>query len=208
MNVPLASLEGKRRLDACIGTNHTSSSMRVWRPQSGRTLCAFATLACMVNSIKYDEDEDSGRTDSELFEMAVEMDTLGITRSTVLTEGLTLEEFVKVAVIVSPKCINSIRLNADDDTSSKASWKQTLVRTLQDQSKSRLACNYHMTTAGQSPFGGHFSPLVAYHEVQYDLCYIIIAIMLPTYPQDTDSFLILDVWPDTEPLWIEWETLW
>ena len=48
--------------------------------------------------------------------------------------------------------------------------------------------NYHMTTAGQAPFGGHFSPLAAYHA-------------------RSRRFLVLDVWPDTEPSWLDADAL-
>jgi hypothetical protein len=46
--------------------------------------------------------------------------------------------------------------------------------------------NYHMGTLGQSPWGGHVSPLAGYHA-------------------GSDSFLILDVWFYTAPLWASCE---
>jgi hypothetical protein len=46
-----------------------------------------------------------------------------------------------------------------------------------------------MGVAGHRPFGGHFSPLAAYHE-------------------GTDRFLVLDCWPQTEPSWLASERLW
>ena len=51
-----------------------------------------------------------------------------------------------------------------------------------------VVLNYHMSTAGQTPFGGHFSPLGAYHA-------------------RSRRFLVLDVWPDTEPAWLDGEAL-
>ena len=43
--------------------------------------------------------------------------------------------------------------------------------------------NYHMAVLGQGrDWGGHFAPVGAYHRA-------------------TDAFLILDTWPDTEPVW-------
>ena len=54
---------------------------------------------------------------------------------------------------------------------------------------SAVLVNYHMTTAGQRPFGGHFSPLAAYHA-------------------PSGRFLVLDVWPDTGPCWLNGRFLW
>jgi len=54
---------------------------------------------------------------------------------------------------------------------------------LKPPSNEGLVLNYHMSTLGQVPFGGHLSPVAAYHEA-------------------TDSLLIMDVWhTDTEPVW-------
>ena len=49
-------------------------------------------------------------------------------------------------------------------------------------SSSGIIVNYHMATLGQSPPYGHHSPLGGYHE-------------------ETDRFLVLDVWKDTEECW-------
>ena len=49
--------------------------------------------------------------------------------------------------------------------------------------------NYHMSTAGQRPFGGHVSPIAAYHA-------------------PSDRFLVLDTWPQTGPTWLSAAALW
>ena len=57
-------------------------------------------------------------------------------------------------------------------------------------SKEGLILNYHMTTLGQVPFGGHLSPIAAYH-------------------QTTDTVLIMDVWhTKTEPVWATIDNVW
>ena len=57
-------------------------------------------------------------------------------------------------------------------------------------SKEGLILNYHMTTLGQVPFGGHLSPIAAYH-------------------QRTDTVLIMDVWhTKTEPVWATIDNIW
>lgn len=49
--------------------------------------------------------------------------------------------------------------------------------------------NYHMSVVGHRPFGGHFSPLAAYHA-------------------GSNRWLVLDVWPDTPASWIGGDRLW
>ena len=64
--------------------------------------------------------------------------------------------------------------------------RQRLCTLLQD-SQRRVVLNYHMTTLGQPPWGGHFSPLGGYHG-------------------PSDSFLVLDTW--SEPMWVQSRALW
>jgi len=64
---------------------------------------------------------------------------------------------------------------------------ETLSKTA---AKESLVANYHMTTLGQAPFGGHLSPLAAFHG-------------------DSDSLLVMDVWhTSTEPVWASVQNLW
>jgi hypothetical protein len=56
--------------------------------------------------------------------------------------------------------------------------------------KEGLVLNYHMSTLGQIPFGGHLSPIAAYHG-------------------SSDSILVMDVWHTrTEPVWASVECVW
>jgi len=57
-------------------------------------------------------------------------------------------------------------------------------------SKQGLVLNYHMSTLGQVPFGGHLSPIAAYHS-------------------RSDSILVMDVWhTHTEPVWASVGCVW
>ena len=178
-NVLLASAIGQERLRRCVG--HAQESIACWKVQSGKTLCGFATLACMSNSI--DSSKAAGADvlhDHELLDKAAEAAV--IDKSSVERNGITLEEFVEVGASVLP---------LEKFTSSRggSTTKDLLISKLSNkEERTRIAVNYHMTTAGQSPWGGHFSPLVAYHE-------------------ETDSFLVMDTWPETEPFWISWPRL-
>ena len=163
-NVPLDSSEGKERLARCNGEHHAKSVIQVWEQQSGRTLCGFQTLACIINSV-----EQTKKKDIELFGMVIQQyPETGIKESTVLEEGLTMDEFIKVASVITAAsdittsrvyvmhtpCCEEIGVNKDDA-------RRALITILTEEVHKRIACNYHMTTAGQEPYGGHFSPLVA-----------------------------------------------
>lgn len=64
-----------------------------------------------------------------------------------------------------------------------------LVADLRRAPSSAVLINYHMGIAGHRPFGGHFSPLVAFHETSRRL-------------------LVLDCWPHTEPCWLDHDMVW
>ena len=54
---------------------------------------------------------------------------------------------------------------------------------------SAVVVNYHLGVVGHRPFGGHFSPLAAYHA-------------------PSGRFLVLDCWPHTPPGWYSADLLW
>lgn len=190
-NVPLDSEVGQKRIFGCIGEHHATDVLQVWKQQSGLTLCGFQTLACIINSV-----EQTNISDIELLRMVKEKySCFEIDESTVLKEGVTMDEFIKIARIITNDNSATTRVAvmdmycSDEVNVDKEHIKQSLIAVLANRSHTRIACNYHMSTAGQEPYGGHFSPLVAFHE-------------------ESDSFLILDVWPDTAPFWVNWEVLW
>ena len=88
------------------------------------------------------------------------------------------------------------------DTSPSTSQYQTMLQGLQDlrdlvvgalskpTHREALVLNYHMSTLGQVPFGGHLSPIAAYHSA-------------------SDSLLVMDVWhTQTEPIWAPLDDVW
>jgi hypothetical protein len=91
---------------------------------------------------------------------------------------------------------NTANINLDDTTTTRLlsgpnELRKIICRVLSNpSSKEGLILNYHMTTLGQVPFGGHLSPIAAYH-------------------QRTDTVLIMDVWhTKTEPVWATIENIW
>ena len=117
----------------------------------------------------------------------------------VRSSGLTLSEMGMLLEALSVPCaLTHVRGSAgaagSDVTAvaelaaSRAAMAQ-LRLALHGAPRAAVLVNYHMGVAGHRPFGGHFSPLVAYHE-------------------GTDRFLVLDCWPQTEPSWLASERLW
>ena len=80
-------------------------------------------------------------------------------------------------------------LSPDDEVAAAKDAMRQLRHAMHAAPKSAVLLNYHMGVAGHRPFGGHFSPLVAYHE-------------------KSERFLVLDCWPDTEPCWHSAARLW
>ena len=64
-----------------------------------------------------------------------------------------------------------------------------LVNALRRAPACTALLNYHMSTAGQRPYGGHVSPLGAYHA-------------------GSGRFLVLDTWPHTTATWLSATCLW
>ena len=129
-----------------------------------------------------------------------------VTEEQACSIGITMTDFINVAELGAFKfdipakvepvyaLTSTQQQEGSDEMGDEIKKKETkalLLTALAEGPRSavRVAANYHMTTAGQPPFGGHFAPLVAYHH-------------------DSDSFLLMDPWPKTEPLWVTWDTLW
>ena len=117
----------------------------------------------------------------------------------VRSSGLTLAEMGTLLEALSVPCalthVRGIAGAAGSDVSAEAELAAAraamaqLRLALHGAPRAAVLVNYHMGVAGHRPFGGHFSPLAAYHE-------------------GTDRFLVLDCWPQTEPSWLASERLW
>eukprot|EP00040_Diaphanoeca_grandis_P017928 m.94235 g.94235 ORF g.94235 m.94235 type:complete len:358 (-) comp26700_c0_seq1:123-1196(-) len=148
--------------------------------QCGMTLIEIASLArylpgvkrvlrCHSQSISRDDgDERNG------------FDTDGITSAASLHDANSVSTNMS-----TPAIDDSIEVEGCDTLTDFRS----LITTSLNDNCVRLVLNYHMTTLGQPPYGGHFSPIAGYHG-------------------PTDSILIMDTWYDTTPLWAPLATVW
>ncbi len=223
MLVPLNTPEGKDRLEE---SNHFQQEMvDAFRKQRGSTTCGLASLAvlltarnrCLVQKQASDPSnsranrtalyDQSFVTEDDVYPMA-ESNNNGVIVSDhkIRTSGMTLDQLrclanplpeTKKAIVYRVQLEDGQdQYNATQVTPTEwILWGKEVLReqlkfTLKHPASQKgLILNYHMTTLGQEPFGGHFSPLAAYHV-------------------DSDSVLILDVWPETEPVWAPLTKVW
>ncbi|KAL1525947.1 hypothetical protein AB1Y20_020773 [Prymnesium parvum] len=77
----------------------------------------------------------------------------------------------------------------DDLVRARESALEQLVADLRAAPRQFVVLNFHQGVLGHRPFGGHFSPLAAFHP-------------------SSDRYLILNVWPHTPPAWYDGSRLW
>ena len=188
--VALASTEGQQLLQSCTADDRApfDALWRAFARQVGRTMCGPASLAMVLRSypsamVSADDGWEEGDVLGTVgAEMAAKMRRCGMT----LPEMAEVATGIVEGVAAHPHHLHHQPCTAGGDDASAGS-DDTLLAPLLAALRapgSRVLLNYHMTTAGQPPFGGHFSPLAAYHA-------------------SSRRFLVLDVWPDTEPCWLE-----
>jgi hypothetical protein len=184
LNVDLCTQEGLARLSP----QNDFLVPKTFKRQSGETFCAFATLATMINSRTCLLPEYKVLTDEEVVSVCVAVGAMS--RAKVEREGITLDEFepMTAAVLASMPTKDTPKIEIVRAGTGEVGCKQMLIKAVYAPHQ-RAGVNYHMSTAGQPPPYGHFSPLSDYHG-------------------PSDSFLVMDVWYETEPFWIPWRRLW
>ena len=182
--IPLASAEGEALLAACVPADRAAHD-KLWpgyAQQRGRTMCGAASVAMTMRALystPIDEDEALSRQ-------------RGVSADKVRRGGMTLLELEAFAGSLGLQATRihvvepAAEANAADTVGASAA-EAALLRAFREAGRF-VVLNYHMTTMGQPPFGGHFSPVSAFHA-------------------PTRRFLVLDTWPDTEPFWCEADSL-
>jgi len=205
----LASAQGQALLLEAEVVLHYKLLYPHWRTQVGRRNCGLASASVLVSSIPGDtflaEDEilttvaKSGRVPA-WHELATAVEARGL----VLEElgsllrglpGVSAVRCVHCGEQNETVCAGDVVNEYNESPVAKVggmedveAMRKSVLQALSDPN-ARCIVNYHMATAGQVPFGGHFSTVAAYH-------------------RDSDRFLILDCWPATEPLWVQAAVLW
>lgn len=194
MLLSLACEEGQSRLrEAAAEASCQQGVVDSWRRQRNPTYCGLASLAIVLSSsgVLVDEDEVLGLASPG---------PSAVDEEKVRRCGLTLREVEAVAVgttsrVASARRAHCVEADAGDcarrrreDLSSVDELRASISATLRTP-EARVILNYHMTTLGQPPFGGHLSPIGAYHEA-------------------SDTVLVCDTWQATEPVWAPLDAVW
>jgi len=191
-----------------------------WEAQITQSLCAVATTAAMLNSLRDATAEPSTfvlpldpiyvpfpwATQSNLLDASDENHgrcvdiALGSNANAVRKIGLglgTLPGFANCFLTPNGYIAEGYHAyhedhedHASDDNDNEEFLKHTVIAALRDP-HSRVLVNYDRGGIGQGPMGhGHWSPLGAYN-------------------QEHDSFLVMDVAKYKHPMvWVSWERLW
>ena len=205
MLIPLNSLEGKQRLEESTRGNGNGCVLQreivdSFRKQRGNTVCGLASLAVVLtartrslkdNGLFVDEDD--------VYPLTLESQHDIVSEEKIRKSGMTLDQ-VRDLTEALPTTDRAIA--CFPGTSPSTSKYQTMLHELEDlrelvlcvlskpTNREALVLNYHMSTLGQIPFGGHLSPIAAYHSA-------------------SDSLLVMDVWHTrTEPIWAPLEDVW
>ena len=196
-----------------------------FKPQVNRTFCGPASLALLINGVNVAYRIKVSKLRCSYFEakslekkllggeeiLVDENDVVhmkGFKKIDVKKNGVTLLELSNVAMKAG---FGVVEYFADDGSltlsdEKKEEFTNTLengdTNVFQNVEEFRsfckgilergliqgLICNYNMASLGYDDYGGHHSPLAA-------------------YSVKTDKMLVLDVWPDTQPAWVDTELL-
>ena len=196
--VDLSSAEGQRLLAEVKedGTLHQPFIGQIFRKQNGRSNCALQSAALLLNSsflakcfpescardlqTKYTYAEQLPFAEERMLDAEVARAVTSVER--VDTRGATLDELCRIFAAYGCK------VDSNHATESSIESFREKCKAALSTNHTGAVVNYHMTTLGQGTFGGHHSPLGAYHSGE-------------------DRFLLWDTWPKTEVCWAKTDDL-
>mgnify|MGYP006101199851 CR=1 FL=1 len=188
--VPLRSSRGQEMLRGCAPADRRAYDL-LWPHfgrQQGRTMCGPASAAMLLRAMGSAADEAGAVWDEVLVLSASATATATEVGAKAKRCGLTMSEMRQLLQGTGLECECEAATVGSSTDEACAPLLASLRGESESESESFVILNYHMTTAGQAPFGGHFSPLAAYHS-------------------RSRRFLVLDVWPETEPSWLDADAL-
>ena len=186
--VPLASARGQQLL---AEAECRAAFDRLWphfAPQAGSSCCGVCSAAMVASALacrRITEDDFFGRLPADL--------ALGgrPAEIAVRSAGVTLEQLAEliraapgIAAAERPFEGGFVHGDAIDVAGARAALRAALLSVGDSGAGAPTypLLNYQMSELGQEPWGGHVSPIAAYHA-------------------GADAFLLLDVWFHTEPVW-------
>ena len=195
--VDLSSAEGQRLLAEVKedGTLYQPFIGQIFRKQNGRANCALQSAALLLNSSylakrfpescthdlsKNTSAEQLPFVEERMLDAEVARAVTSLER--VNTHGATLEELCRIFAA------HGCKVDLNHATQSSIETFRAKCKAALSTTHTGVVVNYHMTTLGQGTFGGHHSPLGAYHSGE-------------------DRFLLWDTWPETEVCWAKTDDL-
>lgn len=181
----------------------------------GTTACSAAECLCNctldstyphhklsdTHVVSDDATPNNGWVDEDDIAARAKLSHDGKSLDSIRQSGLTLIELEDLVMAVfhrhavSVRRLHALPADVQEQNTHPYPYVSSLDR-FRDEIKTsliskRCCCivNYHMSVAGQNPFGGHFSPIAGYNALH-------------------DSCLIADTWYETEPVWISLSRLW
>ena len=186
MNLPggciaLHSPGGRELLAIALAEGHArphAAMAAVWARQANRKFAGAQTAALMASVV-------TQRTVTEEEAAAAGCRAGVLNRAVINVDGITLEQHAQVLRCLG---VDAQVVYAASQAGAGAAGMITALRTALRERGSAVSICYHMGLAGQvGHLAGHISPVTA--------C-------------AGDAVLVMDVWPDTEPVWISAYALW
>jgi len=164
-NIPLESAEGQALLASCEAADRAAYDA-LWphfTRQRGLTMCGLSSLSMVLRSLPHTAALADWSEEEVLARQRCSADVL-------LRCGATLRQLEAVARSVGLRAERS-HVPPDAGTSSDAGSAGAVEAALAAAVRRaprgvRVLCNYNMSLAGQPPYGGHFSPIGAFHAVR------------------------------------------
>lgn len=183
--IPLESERGQALLEECCQADRAAfdALWQHFRVQEAMTTCGVASAAHLLRAAPAAESADGfARDERGVLQAAGE----AVSGEKLAVSGLTLPELGGMLAALGLEA--EVR-HAEGPVAGAAGEREALLRALRAAPNQLVILNYHMSTAGQVPFGGHFSPLAAYNA-------------------SARRLLVLDVWPYTGPCWCTEDRIW
>lgn len=192
MAIRLSSAEGQRLLKKC----HENSDnliqphlVRLFRHQQTNVTCAVASAAMCLNARHVGETGSNAASQEGLPHQEEKLMVHPKLASVIDVEklqegGMTLDESLNIYLNLG---YEAKRYHASDVSVDEL--RKIAVDVLSAKASERaIVMNYHLNKVGFEVYFGHFSPLGA-------------------YDRDSDRFLILDTYLDTESVWVTTDML-
>eukprot|EP01125_Pyxidicula_operculata_P014314 TRINITY_DN4766_c0_g1_i2.p3 TRINITY_DN4766_c0_g1~~TRINITY_DN4766_c0_g1_i2.p3 ORF type:complete len:207 (+),score=37.82 TRINITY_DN4766_c0_g1_i2:1227-1847(+) len=181
--IVLNSNEGQQLLKTANLKTHDLIS-KYFVKQKHPTLCGIVSTSIALNALKdkneYDEDNIWSKPGGN-----------ALKEKLCKRIGVTLDDLSKL--LKSLGDVEKINGNVKHaSNSSKGEFVELATKALDDTGSSAVLINFDPSPLIGKPFSGHVSPLVAHTKNE----------------QGKVMFLLMDVWPETDSMWVDEDKLW